>query len=66
MADHDHKREVDRERRARYRNGKVNVAFATTPEIRDKLRDMAADYGYSSLKEFFEALAENYVEPNRK
>ncbi|BBI61621.1 hypothetical protein HSBAA_29270 [Vreelandella sulfidaeris] len=50
-------REQARLRRARYREGKVNVAFATSVENRDALLEIAEDYGYPSIKELLEALA---------
>lgn len=55
-------REQARLRRAKYREGKVNVSFTTKPEIRDALYQIAQDHRYSTIKEFFEALALGYIE----
>lgn len=54
------KRRQARERRARYEQGKVRIGFVTTPEVKERLRQMASDHGYSTMKDFFESLAMGY------
>ncbi|KJZ17443.1 hypothetical protein TW86_04110 [Halomonas sp. S2151] len=59
-------RRLAAERARRARAGKVQVSFATSPEIRDTLRQMAKDHGYVNqagepvLKDFLEGLAKGY------
>lgn len=57
----DKKREQTRVRMERYRSNKVQVSFTTSREVKEGLEKIAADHGYSTIKEFMEALTKGYM-----
>lgn len=61
MALSDKEREQSRARTEKYRSGKTQVTFATTPEVKESLVQMAKKYGYKTIREFMEALAKGHA-----
>lgn len=61
MALSDKERDQSRARTERYRSGKTQVTFATTPEVKESLIKMASEHGYKTIREFMEALAKGHA-----
>ena len=61
MALSDKERDQSRVRTERYRSGKTQVTFATTPDVKEALVAMAKKYGYKTIREFMEALAKGHA-----
>jgi len=52
----DYQRDYQRDMRAK----KVTVSFLTDPDIKDDMKQMASDHGFSSIKAFMEDLTRKY------